>query len=156
MSVVTYNNEKNFQIEFSTSSKPTTTELTCLSAGISGSISACKFVSKIPMLVTPLIIIVNSTIRAIVGGIIAAIVLVVVIIILIITIILSICCCLGVGIGAAFNTGRRRERATVVTTQPNTVVVSSDINMQQLPSGYAPIPATGYMKPVVYPPSAQL
>ena len=105
---------------------------------------------------TSLIIIVNSIVGAIVGGIIAAIVLVVVIIILIITIILSICCCLGVGIGAAFNTGRRRERATVVTTRPNTVVVSSDTNVQQLPSEYVPTPATGYMKPVVYPPSAQL
>ena len=77
----------------------------------------------------------------------------IVICILIITIPLCICCCLGVGIGAVFNSGQHQ------TTQPNTVVASSDTNMQQVPPPsyqYAPTPATGYTKPDVYPPPAQI
>ena len=48
--------------------------------------------------------------------------------------------------------------STKYTTQPNTIVISSDTSMQQLPppSGYAPTPATGYMKPDVNPPPAQI
>ena len=137
-------------IEFSSSyTKPSTTLYTC------SSIYTSKSLLIQSRTISAAIIIVSSSLGAIVA---AVVIISIIICILIITIPLCICCCLGVGIGAAFNSGRR-QRATVVTTQPNAVVVSSDTNMQQVPPPsyeYAPTPATGYTKPDVYPPPAQI